>query len=164
MLKEIASSKAIDVLIKVNENKTILVLNNGEILSINRNVENVIDEYLETILLTYESSMRCFSSSNSKQSKYKKPLVYISNEGANFLIPVNSVRNKRCFWISLEYCLNKTKEDFCELTGCQLSFAQWSRILQIGLYCKNLYSGSLELPHDAKIITNDQLIKLLNDA
>ncbi|MFR1450141.1 MAG: hypothetical protein ACLSXC_00015 [Beduini sp.] len=152
----------INILIKVDRCHTIAILDDNSIHLYNESVEDFMDKYLLNILRTYETSI-IRGKFISGISKYKAPLAYHSINGLNILVPINSTRKENCIWISLNYFLKYSRDEFEQLTGHRISFYQWGRLFQICLDCQKRFNFKLTVPNNFTSISKKELKELLNN-
>lgn len=152
----------INILVKVDRHRTVAILDDSSIHFYNEPVEDFMDRYLLNILHTYNTSI-IRGKFISGISKYKAPLAYHSSGGLNILVPINSTRKETCIWISLNYFLKYSRDEFEQLTGHRISFYQWGRLFQIGLDCQKRFNFNLTMPDNSTIISQTELKELLKN-
>ncbi len=151
----------IDILIKLDAQHTIFVLKNGDIKLFPKPISVVMNEYLKNLFSNYNLALlsgKCVNSS----LKYKSPMTFYSKDGINILIPINSVKSDFCCFVSIEYCLNNTRDDFFNLTGIKLSHYQWGKMIQIGIEYAKMFNLELSMPYVFQEINKTELKKLLS--
>ena len=150
----------INLILKVHHNQTIIVTNDEKIHKYNSSIEEVMNIYLKPLLLTYKS-LNYASKGILGENKYKRPLAYYTANGLNVLIPTGSIRNNFCCFVSLNYALTHTLEEFNALTKLNLTNFQWAKLITSGLTYKNMFCLDLEIPCHGICLSKQEMMDIM---